>query len=100
MKLMNPRRYSRPRAPLRGLKTKSTRAFSPSPFPSLDFPNRESLSPVEAARRLGCSVQHIYNLILDGRLRAINISRPACVGRRFFRIPIESWRRFLTDHCT
>ena len=99
MKLMNPRRYSRPRGPSRAVKTKSTRAFSPPPFPSLDFPNRDSLNPVEAAHRLGCSVQHIYNLVVDGRLRAINISRPGC-KRRFFRIPIESWRKFLTDHCT
>jgi excisionase family DNA binding protein len=95
MKLMNSRRNFRPRA----AKTKPYRAFPAPPFPSLDFPNRDSLNPVEAARRLGCSVQHIYNLVVDGRLRAVNISRPGG-GRRFFRIPIESWRKFLTDHCT
>jgi excisionase family DNA binding protein len=95
MKLMNSRRNSRPRA----AKTKPSRAFPAPPFPSLDFPNRDSLNPVEAARRLGCSLQHVYNLIVEGRLRAINISRPGC-KRRFFRIPIESWRKFLTDQCT
>jgi excisionase family DNA binding protein len=99
MKLMNPRRYSRPRGNTRTTKAKACRIYSAQPFPSLDFPNRDSLNPVEAARRLGCSVQHIYNLVVDGRLRAINISRPGC-ARRFFRIPIESWRKFLTDHCT
>src|SRR6516162_10007164 len=43
------------------------------PFASLDFPGRETLNPREVARRIGCSVDHIYDLILEGQLRAIDI---------------------------
>jgi excisionase family DNA binding protein len=75
---------------------KRSRRAAP-PFASLDFPEREMLCPSEAAKCLGCSVQHIYNLILEGQLRAINISRPNRSQRCFARIPIEAWRKFLSD---
>lgn len=69
------------------------------PFPSLDFPRRESVSPAEAARRLGCSLQHVYNLIIEGHLPAIDISRPGSARRRRrYTIPVEAWRKFLADH--
>src|SRR5579862_6402471 len=75
------------------------RAAAAPLYPSLDFPDRDSLFPAEAARRLGCSLQHVYNLILEGHLRAIDISRPGNArARRLYRIPIESWRKFLADH--
>lgn len=76
-------------------KGNSAAKLDPS-FESLDFPDRQVLYPFELAARLGCSSRHIHDLILDGELRAIDLSgRGSFSGRKYIRIPIESWRQFL-----
>lgn len=79
------------------VKRNSTSSLDPS-FESLDFPGRQVLHPFELATRLGCSSRHIHDLIVDGQLRAIDVSgRGASSGRKYIRIPIESWRQFLRN---
>jgi hypothetical protein len=99
-----------PRTPLPVVRT-AIHSLKPSPIPataqqpkpgagfaSLDFPGRETLNPREVAQRIGCSVDHIYDLIFEGQLHAIDISgRNNSTHRRSLRVPIESWRKFLTD---
>ena len=70
-------------------------------FPSLDFPGRNVLYPHECAAKIGCHVDHIYDLIEEGQLKAIDISgRNNLTDRRCARIPIESWRLFLAARTT
>ena len=65
-------------------------------FPSLDFSGRQTLYPSEAAKRLGCHVDHIYDLITEGAIKAIDISsRNKQSDRRRVRIPLEAWREFI-----
>lgn len=65
-------------------------------FPSLDFPGRTVLYPHECAEKLGCTVQHVLDLIEEGRLPAINIAGGNnLTGRRCLRIPIEAWSGFV-----
>ena len=81
--------------PVRGSKCKS--ANRPLSFESLDFPGRHVVSALEIADRVGCTTKHIFNLILEGHLRAINISGRKSPDRQTVRIPIESWRQFLHE---
>jgi hypothetical protein len=81
--------------PVRASKSKSGQ--QPLSFASLDFPDRRILSPLEVADRVGCTTKHIFNLILEGHLRAINISGRKSADRQTVRIPIESWRQFLNE---
>ena len=76
---------------------KGKSANRPLSFGSLDFPDRHVLSPVEIADRVGCTTRHIFNLILEGHLCAINLSGPQIRRRHTIRIPIESWRQFLNE---
>lgn len=70
-------------------------------FPSLDFPGRTTLYPHECATRIGCHVDHIYDLIEEGALKGINISGGNnLTERRCVRIPIEAWRAFLRAKTT
>jgi excisionase family DNA binding protein len=70
-------------------------------FPGLDFPGRTTLYPRECAARLGCHVDHIYDLIEEGQLKAIDISGGNnASARRCARIPIEAWREFITKRRT
>jgi hypothetical protein len=70
-------------------------------FPSLDFPGRTTLYPHECAERIGCAAQHIYDLIEEGQLGAINLSGANnLTDRRCLRVPIESWRKFLVERTT
>ena len=69
--------------------------------PSLDFPGRTALYPHECASRLGCTNDHIYDLIEEGLLKAIDISGGNnLTNRRCVRVPIEAWRDFLTRRST
>ncbi len=104
-------RRSRCRAKSRATKNRRHRALparwprhsSPAPktappFDSLDFPDRHLLYPHELADRLGCCIRHVYDLIAEGQLRAINISGGNnFTDRRSVRVPIECWRQFLRD---
>ena len=70
-------------------------------FPGLDFPGRTTLYPHECAARLVCHVKHIYDLIEEGELRAMDISgRNNLTDRRSIRIPIEGWRAFIAARTT
>jgi len=80
---------------------KMTSATAQIEFPSLDFPGRTTLYPHECALRLGCHVDHIYDLIEEGILRGINIAGGNnLTDRRCVRIPIEAWRAFLAARVT
>jgi hypothetical protein len=81
---------------------KSGSAPKPAPhFVSLDFPDRHLLYPHELADRMGCCIRHVYDLIAEGQLRAIDISgRNNSSDRRSIRVPIEAWRQFLNERTT
>lgn len=69
------------------------------PFISLDFPGRTMLYPHEAAERLGCSIDQVYDLADEGAISAIDIASPGS-RRRELRIPIEAWRNFIIARMT
>jgi excisionase family DNA binding protein len=88
------------KAPAGPKTTANPKPQTPSPgpleFPGLDFFVRPTLHPFEAAKRLGCHVDHIYNLITDGSIKAIDIrGRNNRFDRRRVRIPVEAWREFI-----
>ena len=66
-------------------------------FDALLFPGRKTLRAQECADALGCSVRHIYDLVDEGVLRAIDISGMGNLSdRRFIRIPADAWHAFLS----
>ena len=64
-------------------------------FASLDFPGRVSLRVDEVAQKLGITGQHVIDLILEGKLLAIDV-RGAGASRACYRIPIEAYRDYVT----
>lgn len=66
------------------------------PFASLDFPGRTTLYLHEVAERLGVSSRHVADLIEEGQLAAINIAGESATSRKHYRIPVESYRQFVT----
>ena len=66
-------------------------------FLSLAFPkDRKTLRAEEVAARLDCTVQHVLDLIEAGDLTAINIAGgDNKTDRRYVRIPVEAWQKFL-----
>jgi hypothetical protein len=70
---------------------------NPAPsFESLDFPGRKVLFVFDIADRIGCSRRHVFELISEGHLRAVDIScRNTGTSRQAFRIPVESYRQFI-----
>jgi excisionase family DNA binding protein len=64
-------------------------------IPSLDFPGRTTLYVHEVAAKLSISERHVADLIDEGRLRAVNIAGKNITDRKFYRIPIESYREFI-----
>ena len=63
-------------------------------FPSLDFPDRTTVTVGEIADKLGYSPKHICNLIEDGSLIDIDGRRKGR-AKRSTRVPIESYHAFL-----
>jgi hypothetical protein len=64
--------------------------------PSLDFPpGRTTLTLQEIAKKLSCTVNHLIHFIEDGSLQAVNIQGPGA-KRNLWRVPIESYRQFVT----
>jgi len=47
------------------------------------------LTPYEVAGELSCSLDHVYDLIRAGVLRAVDISRPGA-KRRTYRVPASA----------
>jgi hypothetical protein len=66
-------------------------------FPSMLFPkDRTILYPFEVAAKLRCDVRHVFDLIEEAQIRAVNISGGNNrSNRRQLRIPIESWEAFV-----
>ena len=70
-------------------------------FPSLDFPGRTTLYAHEVAAKLGCSERHVFDLIDEGRIDALNLTGAGNrTARRSIRIPREAWLRFLASRST
>lgn len=69
-------------------------------FPSLAFPaDRTVLYAHEVAGKLRCDVRHVYDLIDEGKIRAVNIAGGNNASdRRFVRIPIEAWQAYLREN--
>lgn len=64
-------------------------------FPSLLFDrDRRVLYVAEVAARLSISVDHVADLIAEGALQAVDVGGG---GRKFWRIPIESYHAFLKN---
>ncbi|MGA9451491.1 MAG: helix-turn-helix domain-containing protein [Verrucomicrobiia bacterium] len=59
-------------------------------------PAGAALLPSDCAERLGCHVDHIYDLIEEGQLKAINIAgMNNLTDRRCCRVPVEALDDFL-----
>ena len=57
-----------------------------------------TLRILEIAERLSVSLKHIVALIEGAKLRAINVGMKSLSGRRYWRIPIESYRKFILQN--
>lgn len=64
-------------------------------FASLDFPGRVSLRADEVAHKLGITAQHVIDLIVEGKLVALD-HRGIGSTRACYRIPIEAYRDYVT----
>lgn len=69
-------------------------------FPSLAFPkDRQMLYAHEIAAKLRVNVRHVYDLIEEGKLRAINISGGNnLTDRRCLRVPVEAWNAYIVEN--
>jgi hypothetical protein len=70
------------------------------PFLSLDFPGRDTVTTPEIAKKLGISVDHLGNLILDGTITALDLARHKGKSRACYRIAIEEYRKFILSRLT
>ncbi len=76
-----------------GPKCRLARLAQPLEFASLVFPpGRTMLSVPEIAQRLGVTKTHVYALIDDGTLQAINAGG---TGRNYWRVPVEAFNDFV-----
>ena len=66
-------------------------------FDGLLFPGRRVLYVGEVAERLRVTIQHVIDLIDEGKLNAVNMGG---AGRRHYRIPVEEYERFLRSRWT
>ena len=62
-------------------------------FPSMDNPAKGAMRVGDIAKTLNCSEDHVRNLLLDGTIRAGDISRDG--SRQHLRVPREEWQRYL-----
>ncbi len=68
-------------------------------FPSLEFgKDRTVFYPHECAAKLRVTTQHIIDLIAEGKINAINIAGANATDRRYWRIPVEAWRKYLSEN--
>jgi len=68
-------------------------------FASLDFPGRSTLMLEEIARRLGVTVQHLFNETERGELVALDLKNKR-VSRRLIRVPVECYRDYVLRKLT
>lgn len=66
---------------------------------SLDFPGRVTLSAAEVAEKLGVTVQHILDLIEEGKIVALDVKGKSS-ARRCVRIPVECYRDYIVGALT
>jgi hypothetical protein len=73
--------------------------------PSVIFPGRISLYLWEVAEVFPCHVNHVRDLIEEGKLGAIDISgnkvaigRHCAAARRFWRVPVSEYEKFIQDN--
>jgi hypothetical protein len=73
------------------------------------FPGRSTLKVAEVADALRCDDQHIFNLVEEGRLTAVDIRNgdvttakklPKGSRRRWLRIPVSAYDAFLRSRST
>jgi hypothetical protein len=73
------------------------------------FPGRSTLKVAEVAAALRCDDQHIFNLVEEGRLTAVDIRNgdvttakklPKGSRRRWLRIPVSAYDAFLRTRST
>lgn len=76
----------------------STAPLPPIPA-SLDFNGRTMLRLQEAADRVGVTIQHLIDLIEEGKLRALDF-RGAGSKRGTWRIAIEDYRTYVRSVMT
>jgi excisionase family DNA binding protein len=70
-------------------------------FASLSFPkDRTILNVHEVAQCLRVSHQHVVDLIDEGRLEAVNIGSTGVQGRKYYRIPVEAFERYVRANRT
>lgn len=69
-------------------------------FPSLAFgKDRTVLHVMEVAAKLRVTQRHVIDLIEEGKLRAINVAGGNnASGRRHYRIPVDSWERYVREN--
>ena len=68
----------------------------PKPRAEAYSKGRVVLFPEEVASQLACHVDHVYDLIESGDLKAIDISgRNNLTGRRCCRVPVEAFADFM-----
>lgn len=58
----------------------------------MNTPYTEVLSVLEVAKRLGCSKDHVYRLITDGKLPSLDIGRQ---GRSKTRVPAKNVEAYI-----
>lgn len=98
------RRYLRAMRNILSAKTEKAQSSAPvtgqtlSTGSGLHFPGRTVLYVSEVAQKLDVTEQHILNLIEEGRLTALNVGTTN--GRKFWRIPVESWAAYLKANAT
>lgn len=63
-------------------------------FNALLFPGRKTLYVAEVAERLSMDDQQVRDLIDEGKIHAIDIGGGT---RKFWRIPVSSFERFLKE---
>lgn len=62
------------------------------------FPGRTVLYVHEVAEALACTIQHVIDLIDEGRLRAINIAGAGNkTNRSCWRVPVSAFDAFIRD---
>ena len=68
-------------------------------FGSLKFDaSRTVLYVHEVARKLRVTETHVIALIDEGKLRAVNIGGKGTSGRKFYRIPTESFYSYIQEN--
>lgn len=69
------------------------------PYASLDFPGRVWMRVDEVAEKFGISAQHVIDLIVEGKLKALD-HRGKGSARATYRITLEDYRDYVLHAMT